>query len=176
MKTKRNFLVLLTFCSSVVFAQDDSIEIVQASSLTDIGQPAGEKISQNVDKDGGKIVSADGRMELIIPQDALASKTNISIQPVKNTLSPGQGNAYELEPSGISFQKPLQLIFHYSQGESIDITPGLTEIAWQDDKGQWYQLENSIVDTVARTVTGSITHFSTWVFFDSFILQPTTAR
>jgi hypothetical protein len=136
----------------------------------------GEKISQKIDKDGGKLASADGRMELIIPQDAVSKKTNISIQPVINNLSPGKGNAYQLEPSGITFQKPLQIIFHYSAKESPGELPDLRGIAWQDDKGQWYSLDSSTVDTTARTVTGYISHFSTWVFFDYFNLEPTSAR
>lgn len=131
----RNFflLVFVTHCLGV-FAQDDSIDIKFAPTLTDLGKPVGEKLSQKIDKDGGKLVSPDGRMELIIPQDALSKKTNISIQPVINTLSPGKGSAYQLEPSGVTLQKPLQVIFHYSQKESPGELPDLRGIAWQDDK------------------------------------------
>jgi len=170
------FLSLLLIYGFNIFAQDDSLEIKFAPTLTDIGKPVGEKISQKIDKDGGKLISPDGRMELIIPQDVVSKKTNISIQPVINNLSPGKGNAYQLEPSGITFQKPLQIIFHYSAKESPGELPDLRGIAWQDDKGQWYSLDSSMVDTTARTVTGYISHFSTWVFFDYFNLEPTSAR
>ncbi|MDP4264190.1 MAG: hypothetical protein Q8941_16800, partial [Bacteroidota bacterium] len=173
---KKNLFLLLVLYHFTVSAQDDSVEIKFAPTLTEPGKPAGEKISQKIGKDGGKLISPDGRMELIIPQDAVSSKTNISIQPVVNTLSPGKGNAYQLEPSGITFQKPLQIIFHYTAKEAEGMMPEYKEIAWQDDKGQWYSLENPVVDTIARTVTGSITHFSTWVFFDAFILQPAKAK
>lgn len=157
------------------FCQDDSVEIKYAPTLTEIGKPTGEKVGEKIDRDGGKLFSSDGRMELIMPPDAVSKKTTVSIRSVVNTLSPGKGTAYQLEPSGISFQKPVQLIFHYSAKEDAAM-PGLRNIAWQDDKGQWYALDSCVVDTVARTVTGSISHFSTWVFFDYFNLTPATAR
>src|SRR5690348_13366921 len=109
----KNILLFLLFASSFqwALAQDDSIDIKFAPTLTAIGKPTSEKITQKIDKDGGKIVSADNQLELIIPQDALSKKTNISIQSLENTLTPGKGNSYQLEPSGITFQKPLQIIF-----------------------------------------------------------------
>ncbi|HVT86318.1 MAG TPA: hypothetical protein VHD35_14030 [Chitinophagaceae bacterium] len=171
---KQLIILILIFSNICVLAQDDSLQVVLAPTLTAIGKPAGEKISQKIDKDGGKLITTDGRMELIIPQDAIGKKTTISIQPVTNELS-GSGIAYELEPSGISFQKPLQIIFHYSSKEEAPIAE-LRNIAWQDDKGQWNALDSSVVDTITRTVTGNITHFSTWVFFDYFNLSPTSAR
>jgi len=172
---KTIFLLWLISFTSYAFCQDDSVEIKYAPTLTEIGKPTGEKVSEKIDRDGGKLVSSDGRMELIMPPDAVSKKTNVSIRSVVNTLSPGKGDAYQLEPSGISFQKPVRMIFHYSAKEDAAM-PELRNIAWQDEKGQWYVLDSCVVDTVARTVTGSINHFSTWVFFDYFNLTPTTAR
>jgi hypothetical protein len=169
------FLLWLISFPCYAFCQEDSVEIKYAPTLTEIGKPAGEKVSEKIDRDGGKLSSSDGGVELIIPPDAVSKKTNISIQAVVNTLSPGKANAYQLEPSGISFQKPLRIIFHYSAKEDAGM-PELRNIAWQDDKGQWYSLDSCVVDTLARTVTGSIIHFSTWVFFDYFNLTPATAR
>lgn len=170
------FLLLLIVFYFPVSAQDDSLDIKYAPTLTGIGKPTGERIAQKIGKDGGKLFSTDGRMELVIPEGAVSSKTNISIQSVVNTLSPDEGDAYTLEPSGINFQKPLQVIFHYTGKEAMGRMPEYKGIAWQDDKGQWYNLDNVAVDTIARTITGNITHFSTWVFFDAFVLKPTTAK
>src|SRR5258706_6776360 len=129
---KKKYLLFLVFYHFTASAQDDSVEIKFAPTLTALGKPAGEKLSQKIGKDGGKLISPDGRMELIIPPDAVPSKTNISIQPVINTLSPGKGNAYQLEPSGINFQKPLQIVFHYTEKEAAGVMPEYKEIAWQD--------------------------------------------
>lgn len=171
---KKLILILFVPINTIVFAQDDSPEIKFAPTHTDFGKPAGERVSQKFDTDGGKLISSDGKMELVIPQHDLSKKTTISIQPVANKLSE-RGIAYQLEPSGIIFQKPLQIIFHYSTKE-YPAMPGLRNIAWQDDTGQWNALDSSVVDTVNRTVSGNITHFSTWVFFDYFNLNPTSAR
>ncbi|MFI5186851.1 MAG: hypothetical protein ACHQF0_09015, partial [Chitinophagales bacterium] len=173
----RNILLLIMIASCInLFAQDDSIDLKFAPTLTEIGKPAGEKVSQKIDNNGGRIISSDGKIELVIPADAVPKKTDISIQPVTNTLSPGHASAYQLEPSGITFQKPLQIIFHYSQNESPGDLADLRGIAWQDDKGQWYALDSCFVDTITRTVTGNISHFSTWLFFDYFNLDPSQAK
>jgi hypothetical protein len=78
----------------------------------------------------------------------------------------GNGKAYRLEPSGIEFQKPLELLFHYDPGEPEDSTEILMGIAMQDDKGQWYGLNEVSLDTVAKTISGNINHFSTWAPFE----------
>ncbi len=129
--------------------QGDSVEIKYAPTLTEIGKPAGEKVSEKIDREGGELSSSDGRVDLVIPPDAVSKKTDIDIQPVANTLSPGKANAYQLEPSGISFQKPLRIVFHYSAKEDAAL-PELRNIAWQDDKGQWYGLDSCSVDTVSK--------------------------
>ena len=54
--------------------------------------------------------------------------------------------------------------------------PELRNIAWQDEKGQWNALDSAAVDTINKTVSGTIAHFSNWVFFDHFNLTPTSAR
>ena len=151
------------------------MDIKFAPTLTAIGKPVGEKETQQIDKNGGTIVSSDKKLELIIPQDAVSKRTNISIQIVENTLSPGNGDSYRLEPSGIIFQKPLEIIFHYSEKEDVAM-PELRNIAWQNDKGQWYRLDSCIVDSIKRTIMGNITHFSTWMWFDAFRIEPSNAR
>jgi hypothetical protein len=159
-----------------MMAQGDSVEMVYAATKTEMGRPAGKKISDKIGREGGKLASADGRLELVVPEGALDSRTSLSIQPINNTLSPGKADAYDLEPSGRNFEKPLQLIFHYSKTETVGVMPALKGIAWQDDKGQWFRLDNTVVDTIGHTVTGSITHFSHWAYFDAFTLVPEVAR
>ena len=36
----------------------------------------------------------------------------------------------------------------------------------QDDKGQWYGLKEFTLDTVVKTITGNINHFSVWATYD----------
>ncbi len=170
------FLLALIASNIALFAQDDSIEIIQAPTLTEIGKPIGEKVSQKINKEGGQISSADGRLDLIIPENALKSKTNISIQTVINTLSPGKEYAYQLEPSGITFQQPAKIIFHYSKKDYEGGVEALKGISFQDEKGQWYRLRSTVIDTINKTISGDITHFSRWSDFDLYSLVPSNAK
>jgi hypothetical protein len=153
------------------FAQDDAVlDTARHPAITEIGKPDGKIAEMKMNKDGGTLVSGDGKLELIIPSGALSKKTTISIQPITNLMPNGNGQAYRLEPSGIRFQKPVQLVFHYDPEESEDSMQLLMGIAMQDDKGQWYGLNKFTVDTVAKTISGNINHFSIWAMFDKLKL------
>jgi hypothetical protein len=95
---------------------------------------------------------------------------DLSIQPVKNLMSNGSGKAYRLEPSGIQFEKPLQLILHYNGEDTRDSMQLLLGIAMQDESGQWFGLNEFTIDTTAKTVSGYINHFSTWAAFEKLKL------
>ncbi len=123
-----------------------------------------------IGKDGGSITSSDGKIRLIIPPGAVSKKTTFSIQPVINMVPNGNGKAYQLEPSGIVFQHPLQLIFKYDDDEPTDNIELLRGIAMQDNAGKWYGLKKITLDTIAKTITGNINHFSTWASFDKLKL------
>jgi hypothetical protein len=168
-------LVLLTPFSCI--AQTDTAGfIVTPHIATAIGKPNGERLSVKMNKDGGTIKSIDGRVELIIPEGALSSKTTISIQPITNNAPGGNGNGYEFEPSGTTFNKPVQLIFHYSKEELDGTLAGLKNMATQHKDGKWYKLKNILVDTGAKTITGSIKHFSSYVSFDEIKISPVQAK
>lgn len=168
---KQIFFFLFLLGSLTAFAQNnDDADTTAKPAITEKGKPDGAKTEMKMDKDGGTLISSDGKLELIIPPGALAKKTNISIQPVTNLMPNGNGKAYSLEPAGIRFQQPAQLIFHYNSEEAEDTAQLLMGIATQDDKGQWYGLKNFILDTVAKTLTGNIPHFSTWSNFEKLKL------
>jgi hypothetical protein len=183
MKMKTFFSIYLLFNSFIAtaqiktIAQNDAVEDTSAQpAVTETGKPNGKISEMKMSKDGGILVSEDGTLELIIPSGALSKKTNISIQPVTNMMPNGNGQAFRLELSGIQFQKPVQLIFHYTDEESADSAQLLMGIAMQDDSGQWYGLKNFTLDTVAKTISGNINHFSDWSKFDVLKLNPAKAR
>jgi hypothetical protein len=70
----------------------------------------------------------------------------------------------------------VQLIFHYDDEETKDSLQLLLGIAMQDDKGQWYSLKQTELDTVAKTISGNINHFSDWGNFTGLKLYPSHAR
>jgi hypothetical protein len=174
---KKIIAFIALFISVIVSAQNDAKEDTASTPVvTAVGRPDGKKTEIKVNKDGGSLRSSDGMVELIIPAGAVSKKTDISILPIKNLMTNGNGNAYRLEPSGIQFQKPVQLIFHYDDDEFKDSMQLLMGIAMQDDKGQWYSLKNFALDTIAKTIRGDINHFSDWSSFTKIKIDPSYGR
>jgi hypothetical protein len=173
----RLITLLVILAPFVSVAQTDTAGFIITPHLaTPIGKPNGESVSVKMNKDGGSIKSADGRVELFIPEGALSSNTSISIQPITNNAPGGAGNGYEFGPSGTTFNKPVQIIFHYKKEETAGTLAGFKNIATQHKDGKWYKLKNIQVDTTARTITSSINHFSSYVAFDEIKIKPAQAK
>ena len=118
-------IIVLIFIFVTVTASAQNIPTDDTTGLpaiTEPGKPIGKIIEKMMNKDGGTLVSEDGTVELIIPAGALSKKTTMSIQTVTNTFQNGNGLAYRLKPSGIQFQQPVQIVFHYDPEESEDST------------------------------------------------------
>ncbi len=155
------------FLPSLVVAQNNRTDSSRKPFVTAISKPFGDIASAKIDNKGGRLKSADGGLEIIIPENALDSETSISIQSTHNDLNENDEGAYELEPSGIHFKKPLQLIFRYNDAND---NADLKSIAWQDDKGQWHQLKKISVDTTEKIVSCFASHFSRWAQFSQIYL------
>ena len=174
---KKIVVFLLLLVSLNTAAQNDAVEDTAAKPvITAVGKPDGTKTEIKINKDGGSLKSSDGMVELIIPGGAVSKKTTISIQPISNLMANGNGKAYRFEPSGIPFQKSVQLIFHYDEVQITDSMQLLMGIAMQDDKGQWYSLNKFNLDTVVKTISGNINHFSDWSNFSAIKITPEYAR
>lgn len=127
---------------------------------TEKGVPDGEPVSEKISPAGGRLISSDKKVEIIIPAGALPSETLISIQPVTNLSTSGIGKTYRFEPSGLKFLVPAKLVFHYSDQDTTDGSPQLMSVSTQDAKGSWLRLTNVKVDTELKTVAGTTLHFS----------------
>ena len=146
------------------------------SAPTEIGTPDGEPVSKKIGIDGGTLISSDNKITLIIPAGALLSETPISIQPTTNFAKGSMGKAYGLEPSGIQFQKPAQLVFRYTEKEMDGQSPQLMGVAWQNEKGVWKGLRKITLDTILKTITADIKHFSGYALGWAIILEPEKTR
>ena len=174
---KKIAALVLLFISVNVSAQKEAAEETAATPvITAVGKLQGKKTEIKINKDGGSLKSSDGLVELIFPAGALSKKTDISIQPITNLMTNGDGMAYRFEPSGIQFKKPVQVIFHYDEEEIKDSMQLLQGIAMQNDKGQWYSLNETALDTVSKTISGNINHFSDWGKFRAIKLYPEYGR
>ena len=100
------YLIFLSICTN---AQIDTPQrrLNEPPDSTAFGIPNGNVSKKEIGQAGGTIISDDGKVELIFPAAALTGNTNISIQPTTNPLPYGAGKAYQFEPSGIQFKKPV---------------------------------------------------------------------
>ena len=105
--------VFLIFAVNAAAQNIPITDTVIRFGVTQKGRPDGLKSEVKIGKEGGTIQSSDGKVELIFPEGAVIKKTTISIQPVTNSAPNSNGKAYQMEPSGINFQQPVQIIFHY---------------------------------------------------------------
>jgi hypothetical protein len=70
---------------------------------TAVGTPDGAPTTETIGAAGGSIASSDGALTMNIPAGALASDTDITIQPVTNTAWGGIGTGYQFTPDGLTF-------------------------------------------------------------------------
>jgi len=172
------FFLLFSHIHLSAAAQSNNLAVkyLRIDSVTALGKPIGEPVSQEIGKEGGTISSENGMMELIIPENALSKKKKIKIQSVTNLAANGSGNAYQMEPSETQFQKPVTLVFHDSENEFTGAAAELKGIAWQDENGKWQEMPDISVDTVKKTITTQISHFSSYASFDKIVVRPQHAR
>src|SRR3954470_13563933 len=119
-----SFFIFSSICTN---AQVDSLQkrISESPDSTGFGVPDGKVAAKEIGPSGGTISSDDGRVELIFPPGALTASTSITIQPTTNLLPHGAGNAYQFEPSGVQFRKPVEIIFRYSAEQAEACPPEL---------------------------------------------------
>jgi hypothetical protein len=177
---KKIIAFIFLFVSVNLFAQRKDSILAEITKLqftpTEIGKPDGEPVTQKIGANGGRLISSDNKVELNIPAGALLSETMISIQPSTNPAESSVGKSYSFEPSGIQFLQPVQLVFHYTDKEIEGNSPQLMTISSQDEKGVWYRLRKVTLDTIAKTITGNIKHFSYWAMTWAFRFAPSKNR
>ncbi|MGZ8537177.1 MAG: hypothetical protein ACXWV9_02885 [Flavisolibacter sp.] len=175
---KKIFTLLFLLLSCMGLCQEDqrNKDSMFLFAPTEKGIPDGEAVSKKIGKEGGSLFSSDKKLEIIIPPGALTSEKTISIQPVTNLAKAGIGKTYYMEPSGLQFLQPVELIFHYTDQNIEEGSPQLLSISTQDKKGNWLRFENVKVDTVSKTISGNTLHFSGYVMSWSVVMWAHTNR
>ena len=166
---QRLFYIILLFGSVQASAQKNAPAANGLTFITPPGTPFGDLVRMKIGPNGGRLQSADGGLEVIFPPQATDSVLTVSIQATTNELNENEEGAYQLEPSGLLFKKAVQLIFHYHDSNTIDDLKG---IAWQDKSGGWHQLRKPVTDTIQKTVSCTVPHFSRWARFNRIYLSP----
>ena len=142
--------------------------------VTPRGAPEGESASGSVGNAGGRLDSPDGRLTITVPEGALVGASSVSIQAIANGAPGRAGVGYRLAPEGVSFAKPVQLRFSYSDADIAGSSADALGVAYQQQGGTW-RMVSATVDKAAKTVTANTTHFSDWSLVKGFQLRPPSA-
>ncbi|MDY6965173.1 MAG: fibronectin type III domain-containing protein [Halobacteriota archaeon] len=118
------------------------------------------------------ITSSDGSAKLTIPQATTAldaegkALKSITISPISigGTIA-----AFNLGPEGARFNPPIRFSITYDQW---DVPEGSTVVIKMFDGSRWISLETT-VDTVAKTATAKISHFT---YFALFVVEAEPVR
>ncbi len=171
--------VLLLACVSLSMstACSDNSESAPAGKVpaeTPVGTPTGPSASSTVGSSGGVVVSADGRLEIEVPDGALASDTTITVQPISATAPGAIGGAYRLGPSEVTFAKPVTVRFKLTPTEVMGTAAAFVGVAWQQPSGAWEKPPSSY-DAGSGIASTATVHFSDWSALAGLQIMPGTA-
>lgn len=120
-------------------------------AVTAVGTPTAAAMSKAIGPEGGELSSADGKLTLSIPANAVPTTTTFSVTPIETT-SPGGLVTYRLGPEGTTFANNVTLTFQYTSADVVGSHPSLLNIVYQDAARQWRSSATS-VDEAAKTVS-----------------------
>lgn len=135
------------------------------------GDPTGDEMVGLIGPAGGRLQSPDQVVSLEIPAGAVETETRFSIQEVTAVIAGPSVKSYRLLPSGLVFKKPLTVTFKYETPVPAGGQGGFS-LAYQDEDGFFFVPANMVQDTVAKTLTTETVHFSDWMVFEQFFLEP----
>lgn len=127
--------------------------------------------SKVIGPEGGSLMSIEEDLEINIPSGALAAPTEISVELITNTNPAGLGNGFRLKPHGVTFNKEVELVFHYNEDTELSSTHFLG-VAYQDDKHFWRYIQPHTVDVANKKVKVKTNHFSDWALMQWMYLLP----
>jgi hypothetical protein len=146
--------------------------LVAGAAVVSCGSPgasSGQPVTTQmiVNAQGGQAISANGRLKIEFPPNALMTgSAQITIQ-TKPAAVGTVGPVYEIGPAGTQFVHPVTLSLRYTSADLGGLTGDSLKVATLSD-GAWVPISSS-VDFEASVVTGQIMHFSPWslIFYDA---------
>lgn len=118
-----------------------------------------------VGSDGGTVELASSAVKMNVPAGALGS--SVTFTAAVQTSYPAstlvaQGSVYEIGPTGTVFSSPVTLTLGYDPGSLPDGVAEADLRLYTVVSGAWQLISGSTVNTSAHTVSGSISHLSTY--------------
>jgi|GEM_PF-1650854 len=152
-------VIAVAVVAGILFLRSSGDTVAMASA-TKVGVPNGAPTTKSIGPKGGSIASADGRITVDVPPNAVSSPLNFSIQPITNLAQGGRGSAYRLQPDGLKFATPIRVSFNFDAPDLKEIIPDALAVAFQDPSGVWQAFNTVDVDRERKTLTVSTTHFT----------------
>lgn len=136
------------------------------------GATTGAAITASIGAAGGTLSSADGKITITVPAGAVTAATTFSIQPVANTLRPGDDASmpsYRVLPENVTFAKPVTVKMKYDPTKLTTGAENSARMAYQTADGKW-KSARATLDMTVKTLTAQVTHFCDFCFYDQFQL------
>ena len=102
-------------------------EVDSGAAVDGAAADVGAKTSVTVGPTGGKVSSADQKLELEFPAGALGEDTAITVRAATSAPAGHLGQAYELGPDGATFLKPVTLRITY---DAAKLVRGSRRVLW----------------------------------------------
>ncbi len=153
----RKFLIvsLLTALVSCLTPENPPVvepPIDETPIKTAFGTPVGGAVTQTFDATGGTFNEPTTGVTVKAFAGGFDSSTQVSVQPITNTLPEGIGMGVEISSSQ-PLKKPLIVRFNYDVAEP---DPNSLRLAVQTDDGSWFSLAPVKIDTVNKTVSAAL--------------------
>jgi hypothetical protein len=111
-------------------------------------------VGDEIGRDGGVVVSDDGRVSLEIPAGALDEAVEITIEAVAGPHG-SASDLYVMEPMGLVFERPVVVTFDYDDELLGDAeAEDLTMVAQRD--ADWAYVGDQLVDDEDQTLSASL--------------------
>ncbi|WP_290798662.1 hypothetical protein [Flavihumibacter sp. UBA7668] len=167
------FIILIGFCFTNCSKTEDNPDGPTGRGIV---QPQGTNIGTALEfivtSAGGTFKTADDKLELIFPADAVTQATRIAIQPITNTNPAGVGNSFQLS-SPNELLKPVKIRMSYK--EYADSLPGgscALGISYQDSSGVWQLLLGRSLNAANEYVEISTATLSSFCLMQAVRLIP----
>jgi hypothetical protein len=111
---------------------------------------------------GGTVTTQSGAAKAVFPANALAANTTVTIAAASGPPANARmisGTAYDFGPSG-SLAQPVQVTLRYDPTKLPSGSLQSKLAIYKAVSGAWVAVPNSVVDSVAYTVTAPLTSFS----------------
>jgi hypothetical protein len=164
-------LIIYSFSLNSCKKDDPGNNINITGVVTVPGSQLGIALTGTIGPSGGTLITNDGKAEFVFPAGALNKATDITIQPITSNIPLAVGNAYRLLPENTQFINPVILKYHYSTDEMEGTFPEAIFIAHQNTDGIWQAHGNVITDTVNKTISAQLFHFSDWGLFSAYQME-----